>query len=115
MDEARIAAEIWEISQPHAPSAMLSYLHRANLPFPSTGLPVRAPGIREITDSGWIAERWGYEYIRFTCPECNTSVFEPATQMGMAHIGNYVSHIHSGCCADRSLLGESTWPDSLEG
>lgn len=114
VSDAQVAADIWQAAQPHAPSSMLAYLDRMNLPFPETGLPAAANGLQDITASGWIAQRWGYEYFRYTCPQCNTHVFEPATRLGMVHIENYIENIHPGTCHDRMQLGESTWPDSME-
>lgn len=117
MDEAKIAAQIWEDSKPHAPATFLAFCARHNLPFPYTGLPAVAPGLLEfLAASGWEVERYGYEYLRFRCPVCRTSIFEPATRLGIDHIRTIAQRIHPAGCSSRAALNRETiWPDSLGG
>lgn len=117
-----VARDIWEASKPHAPAALLAYLARENLPFPSTGVPMAAPGLDQIIAiSGWTVARYGPEYLLFRCPECRTSMYQPASQTGMTHAlrvarKHKVPKRGTGpiCCDQRAALDQETiWPDSL--
>lgn len=110
-----VAQEIWESSKPHAPAALLAYLARENLPFPSTGVPAEVPGLREFTEaSGWTAERYGYEYLHFRCPRCKTNIFQPASVLGIAHMRRLERRWHPAVCPGRAALDQETiWPDAL--
>lgn len=115
MDDAQVASIIWAQSQPHAPCALLAYLARNNLPFPFTGRPAVAPGLRNILAfTGWAVERYGYEYLHFRCPVCRTNIFEPVTGIGMAHAMRAAKRWHVSACPVRASWNRETiWPDSL--
>lgn len=111
VDEAQVAADIWEASKPHAPTKLLAWLYRNNLPFPETREPAVAPGLQDVLALGLTVERYGHYYFRFRCPKCRTSVFQPATQLGISDI-TYFAQVHD--CAGRAARNaESVFPESL--
>lgn len=117
MDDAQVARKIWRESKPHAPAALLAYLARNDLPFPATGLPAVAPGLKQIIAiCGWTVERYGYEYLHFRCPACRSSMYEPCTARGMGHARHVARNHQPECCAQRAAMNqESIFPDSLGG
>ena len=125
VNEAQLAAQIWEDAQPYAPPGVIAFWVRNNIPLPDVQTPITAPDIPKILQictPPWIAQRYGFGYLQFTCPRCKMSVYTQANDWGMNNVraiaARHQSNDHparkQSFCDQRKGMGENIWPDSLE-
>lgn len=93
----------------------LAVLLRAGMPFPEDhGEEPAEPGGEYATGEwGVLGEIMpGGKYLRFWCPDCQTSMYQANSDRGIRH-ARKVARVHKPACCERRAAGgkPSTWPD----
>lgn len=103
----------------HVPCGALAAMWRDGEDFPVLDEPSAQEGFQHVLDAGGLdgEEISGGSYIRFRCPDCQTLMFQPNTDRGIAHALTVALAHRPDCCAERAAAYEASgevtaWPDT---
>lgn len=97
----------------HVHTVRLAALARRGMAFPDHGEELAGPGSEDCcAEFGIVGKRiLGGRYLQFFCADCDSTMFECNTELGMRHARKVLGNHKATCCLDRQRDGlTGIWP-----